>query len=490
MASRYRYDCIVIGAGAAGLVASKLANGMGKRVALIEKHRIGGDCTLTGCVPSKTLIKSARVVHTMRNLRQYGIRTNSSFTFKGEHIFKHVRSVIRDVYNARHTPESLIDEGIDVIYGHARCVDAHTVDVEGDHLSADRIIIATGSEPTIPPINGLDEVPYYTNDNLYNMEYIPESLVVLGAGPLGLEMASAFNRLGTKVTVIEMQDRILSKEDAEMAELAEANLCYEGVTILKQRKAKQVEQYEHTKHVLVGTPSGREEVISGSDILVAIGQHPVVADVGLDNVGVTYTKHGVSVDDTMRTNVSSIYACGDAVGPYQFSHVAFYQARVAARNAFVPLIKEHISYEHIPWITYVAPELATSGMTESQACNEYGDNISIYRVSYTDIDRSYTESERRGMAKFICTHKGRILGVHIVGSHAGEVLHEVHMAKHHGLRLQDLFAVVHAYPAYSDLVWNAAQQAYIDNVRRSWWYRLYAWITGKGGDTDATSHSK
>jgi len=308
------------------------------------------------------------------------------------------------------------------------------------------------------------------------MEYIPESLVVLGAGPIGLEMASAFNRLGAKVTVVEMQDRILSKEDAEMADLAEAQLCYEGVTICKQRKAKRVEAYEHKKHVLVGTPDGKEELVSGSELLVAIGQAPAIRDIGLDALGVSYTKRGINVNSKMQTDVPNIYACGDAVGPYQFSHVAYYQARVAARNAFVPFFKEHISYAHIPWITYITPELATSGLTENQAREKYGDAIRVYRVHYTDVDRAHTESEPRGMAKCICTSGGRMLGIHILGSHAGEIMHELHTAKHHGLRLQDLFEVVHAYPAYNDIIWDAAKQAYVDNLRRSWWYRIYSWI--------------
>ncbi len=479
MSRAYDYDCIVIGAGAAGLTAAKLANGMGKRVALLEKHRVGGDCTLTGCVPSKTLIKSARVVHLMRNLRQFGIRTKATFNFKGEHILKHVRSVVRDVYNS-HAPEKLIESGIDVIYGHARCIDGHTVDINDKHITARRIIIATGSEPKIPPIPGLDSVMYYTNKNLYTMEYLPESLTILGAGPIGLEMASAFSRLGTKVTVVEMQDRILGKEDAEMADWAESNLCSEGVTILKNRKAKQVESYEGAKHLLVQKPDGSQEMIRGSELLIAIGQHPAVADVGLDDAGIVYTEHGITVDSTMRTNIPSIYACGDAVGPYQFSHVAFYQAKAAAQNAFVPFFKQHVSYEHIPWITYITPELATSGMTEEQARQAYGEALRIYRIRYADIDRAHTENELRGCAKFICTTKGKILGIHILGSHAGEIMHEVHTAKHNGLRLQDLFEVVHAYPAYSDIIWDAAKQAYIDNIQRSWWYRAYQWITSFG----------
>ena len=474
-----QYDCIVIGAGAAGLTAAKFANGIGKRVALIEKDRVGGDCTLTGCVPSKTLIKTARVAHLMQNAKQYGIKTRDTVSFKTDYVFKHVRSVIKNVYNS-HAPEKLIEEGIDVIYGHARCVDAHTVSVDDTRITGDKIILATGSEPIVPPIEGLDTVAYYTNQNLYNIEYIPESLTVLGAGPIGLEMASAFNRLGSKVTVVEMQDRILSKEDDELADYVEANLCYEGITVLKGHKAKKVEAYNGAKHILVETAAGKEKMVRSSELLVAVGQRPVVNDMGFDEAGIAYTDHGVTVDDTMRTSVKSIYACGDVVGPYQFSHVAWYQARVAARNAFIPFFKENISYEHIPWITYVTPELATSGMTEKQAREQYGDNVYIYRMQYADIDRAHTEQELRGMAKCICDSDGEILGIHILGSHAGELLHELHTAKHHNLRLQDLFEVVHAYPAYSDVVWGLAKKAYIDNLKRSWWYRIYHWITGKG----------
>jgi len=477
MARTYQYDCLVVGGGAAGLTAAKMAHEMGKHVAIVEKHRLGGDCTLTGCVPSKALIKSARVAYMLQHLRQYGIRTNASFTFKGEYVFKHVRATVRDVYNT-HAPEKLIDDGIDVIYGHAVCASPHTLDVDGTSITAARIILATGSDPIVPPIEGLDEVPYLTNESLYTLEYLPTSLVVLGAGPIGLEMASAFNRLGTNVTVVEMQDRILSKEDAEMAAQAEAYLCYEGVTILKQHTAQRVETYEGKKHLIVDTPDGQQKAVSGSELLIAIGQKPNVSDLGLDDVGITYDKTGVRVNAYLQTDVTSIYACGDIVGPYQFSHVAYYQAQVATRNAFVPIFKQRVSYEHIPWITYITPELATSGMTEQQARDKYGDNIRIYRAWYQHIDRAFMENERRGYAKYVCDMSGNILGVHILGAHAGEVLHEVHAAKHHGIKLQDLFGVVHAYPAYSDVVWDAAKQAYIDNLKRSWWYRLYSWATG------------
>ena len=478
MSRRYRYDCVIIGGGAAGLTAAKLANGLGKRVALVEKHRLGGDCTLTGCVPSKTIIKSAYVAYALQHAARYGVKVKNKVEFKTESIFKHIKSVIREIYD-RHAPEKLIDEGIDVIYGDATCLDKHTVAVDDKEISTQRIILATGSDPVIPPIDGLDTVPYLTNKTLFTIKTLPESLVVLGAGPIGLEMASAFNRLGCRVTVVEMQDHILGKEDKEIADLAEANLCYEGVTILKNRRAERLEEHDGTKHLLVKKDNNEEEMIKGSEVLIAVGQHPVTSGLGLDDIGVAYTKQGVTVDAYMRTSVDTVFACGDVVGPYQFSHVAYHQAQAAARNAFIPFFKKKITYDHVPWITYITPELARSGMTEQQAYDAYGENYTVYRTWYTEIDRAYTERELRGCAKLICDLSGYILGIHILGSHSGEILHELHTAKHHNIRLQDIFEVIHAYPAYSDIVSNVAKKAYIDNMRRSWWYRMYRFFSGK-----------
>jgi pyruvate/2-oxoglutarate dehydrogenase complex dihydrolipoamide dehydrogenase (E3) component len=471
-----KYDCIVIGGGAAGLTAAKLAKGLGKSVAIVEKNKLGGDCTLTGCIPSKTLIKSSYVADAIADTKHFGLPARKPVT-PDKRLFQHVRETVAAIYE-HHSPEVLKKEGIDVIHGNAVFVDKHTVRIGAKTYTASKYIIASGSEPFIPPIPGLDSVPYLTNQNLFDLEVPPASLVILGGGPIGLEMACAFNHLGTDVTVIEMQDTILQKEDAEVASRLQEYLKEQGIHLRLGEKAEEVA--EHADGIAITTVDKQEDRhgVFAENVLVAVGQHPVVAGMSLNNAGVSYSKQGIDVDDTMQTGQSNIYACGDVVGPYQFSHIANYQARIAARNAFVPLIKQHANYSDICWITYTDPECAHAGLTEKEARKMYGDTIKVYQKPYKNIDRAWTEADTRGFAKVVCDAKWNIIGIHILGASSGELMQELQVAKVFRIKLYDVYNVIHAYPAYSDIILHIAKDAYIDSIESNIFVRLYRKLFG------------
>lgn len=469
-----QFDCVVIGAGAAGLTAAKAAQGLGKTVALIERNEIGGDCTLTGCVPSKTLIKSSQIANYMRNPQPFGLQGTCEPKTQG--VMAHVRSVIQDIA-ATHTAEKLREQGISVIFGAARFIEGDRLAVDEERIKAHRYIIATGSEPSVPPINGLDSTQYLTNKNLFDLNEIPRSLIIIGGGPIGVEMACAFNHLGCAVTIIEQNDRLVSKEDAEVAEHLLKYMREQGITIKTGASAQQVAQAGEQVTVTIAVNGDNEHLVA-EKLLIAVGQRPVVRGLGLDAAGVSYSNTGIEVNDYMRTTVSSIYACGDVVGPYQFSHVAYYQARVAVRNAFIPVFKEKIDYTHICWVLYTDPELARAGMTESQAREIYGDRLRVYHESYGTIDRAHTEGDTRGFAKIICAPDGTILGAHVLGSHAGEVMQELQLGKFNDISFADFFKPLHAYPAYTDLIWHASKDAYVDRIQRNPFVRLYKRIMG------------
>ncbi len=475
----YDYDIVILGGGSAGLVSSKLAQGLGKKVAIIEKERLGGECTWTGCVPSKTIIKSAYVAHIFKQLDQFGFALSGQATLDTSGVLDHVRNVIYEIYET-HTPKKLRELGIDVIKGSPSFIDRHHLKADGKTISFNKAIIATGSKPFIPPIEGVNDVPYLTNENIFLLEKLPSSLIILGGGAIGCEMASALNRLGVKVTIVEMQDHLLVKEDAELVEQLTAIFKDEGITIRTSLTARTV-RYENGSIVVTCENINGQEDLYAEAWLIAVGRRANVEGLNLDKIGIIYDNRRIHIDALLRTTVTNIYACGDVVGPYLFSHMAFHQAALATRNALLPFSSK-INYDHVVWVTFTDPELASAGLTEEQAREKYGNSIKVFRRAYEKIDRAHTQRDTRGMCKIICDKQGHIIGAQVLGAHAGDIVHELQVMKYFGKKLHTLYHVIHAYPTYSEIIWHIAKEAYIERLRNHvlirFLQKIRSWIPG------------
>jgi pyruvate/2-oxoglutarate dehydrogenase complex dihydrolipoamide dehydrogenase (E3) component len=466
--AKYDFDLIVIGSGGAGITAALLGSGLGKRVAMLDKKRFGGECTWTGCVPSKALIRSARISHYIAEAGRYGLAVKGKYSIGYDSVMKNARGIVESVYkgeSARHFSKMGITavENAGISFS-----DPHSLTVNGKMMTSDKFVITTGSSPLVPAIEGMGAANILTNETIFSLNKLPASMIILGAGPIGVEMASALNRLGVKITLVEMAPVILSREDLEMAELLTQSLEREGVAILTGAAAVRVSGAKRIE--LVCKIGGRERRITAERMLVAVGRRPNTDGLALEKAGVEYDRKGIAVNRYLRTSAKNIYAAGDVVGAYQFSHVANYQAIIAASNALLP-IKRKVVYQHVPWCVFTDPELARSGLTEAEARERYG-GIRTYRVLYEGIDRAATDRAQNGLAKFICGRRGKILGIHILGERAGELLHEAHAAKSLGIPLHRLNSVIHAYPTYNDIMRKGAREAYIDKLQRSLIIRL------------------
>jgi len=467
----FDYDIIVIGAGAAGISAAKTAAGLGRKTAIVEKNRLGGECTWSGCIPSKAFIHFAG---------QYYKADAADRGKAGEEAMSFVRKIIERVYSDE-KPGNLEKDGIAVIMGEASFTGRNSIIVNNKGLSAGKFIVASGSRPLIPPINGIEKVKYFTNENIFEIKSLPDSLIILGGGAVGIELAQAFSRLGTRVTVVEAFDRILMREDREMSDIISKRIVSEGIELLTGSKAVRAENSERNIGVKLTIESqpGETRMIKASALLVAAGRVPVTDGLGLDEAGIRFSKDGIMVNHFLQTNIPGIYACGDIVGPYFFSHVAGYQGITAGINASIPF-KRRMNLKDILWTTYSDPELAHLGLTEEEAHQKYKKGFRIYRVPYSNLDRAKTEGSEEGLAKYIVDRSGRIIGAHIAGKIAGELIHEAQVVRFFRKPLKNLQFVMHAYPSYSDIIRQAARDAYIDGILRNPLVRLARRITGKG----------
>lgn len=486
--AKFDYDVLVIGGGSGGLTASKMAAGLGKKVGLIERDKLGGECTWSGCVPSKALIKAAELVHSAKKLKELRFIDPEKQKLNSAEIMHFVRDRVKEVYQT-HTPEVIAKEGIDVLFGSPQFLDNHSVVFAGKTVSAKKFIICTGSSPFIPPIEGLADTAFLTNKSLFDLEKLPESLLILGAGPIGSEIACALNRLGVQVTVVEMNKQIMPREDMQLAVILQEHLAKEGVLFKTETRATQINALPGSAEFICTPASelsqiGQQEEatfkLRAERCLIATGRKPNTEGLDLEKAGVQFDKRGIVVNKRLKTTAPNIYACGDVIGSYQFSHVAWQQAIVATRNALIPLFKQRIDYKNVLWITFTAPELASLGLTEQQAQEQYGSQIKIYKKRYSEIDRGVIDMATPGLGKFICDKKGRLLGAHILGARAGELIHELQLTKALGAKFSCLGSVLHAYPAYSDLVWKAAKKARLDALQNNFFVKLYKKLFGKG----------
>jgi len=474
---RFDYNLIVIGAGAGGLVSAYIAATVKAKVALIEKNEMGGDCLNTGCVPSKALIRTGKLLAEARESQRFGIEAMSA-----KFDFKEVMARVHDVI-ARIAPHDSAERyrrlGVDVIEGHGRLISPWEVEVGERRISARSIVLATGAEPLVPPIDGLDQTDYLTSDTLWDLDELPEKLVVLGGGPIGSELAQAFTRLGSRVTVVEMNDQLLAREDAAAGELLAKKLTAEGATLATSTRALRVEDAS----VLVCDQQGDEVRFEFDKLLIALGRRTRVSDYGLEELGVRLDEQSrIASDGFQRTNFPNIYVCGDAAGPYQFTHVASHQAWSAAVNALIaPFWSFRTRYDAIPWVTYTDPEVARVGLSEAEAIEQDVDHqVSVYELD--DLDRAIADSADYGYVKVLTEPgKDRILGVTIVGAHAADMLPEFVLAMTHGLGLNKIMGTIHVYPTFSEGnkyaagVWKQATKP--ERLLR-WAERFFSWRRG------------
>ena len=455
------YDLTIIGGGSAGLVLAVAGAKLGKKTALIEKHRIGGDCLWTGCVPSKALLKAAKVANYIQNADKYGISTNKTKS-NWQRVMDYVRSTQHVIEDEHDNPERFREMGVDVIFGDGHFEARNTFVVEDKEngqtrqLNSKRYVISTGSRPLAPPIPGLEECNYLDSENVWELEELPERLLVIGAGPIGIELGQAFHRLGSKVTIAQRSDRILTKEDADVSDKMQQYLSDEGIDIRLNIDITKVEKHENGVKVSLSdsssTDSNEINIEVFDKILVAAGRAPNIEGLGLENIGVKIGKNGIVVNDQLQTHVKNIYAAGDVIGHYLFTHVAAFQAQLLVRNFLLPFPKK-IDYSVVPWTTFCDPEMARCGLTELQARAQYGD-VDVFRLEQKDVDRAVAEGETLGFSKVIATKwRGKIVGVHLVGSSAGEVIHEYVLAMQEGIPLRKLGGMMHVYPTYSTSVW-------------------------------------
>ncbi|MEE4639444.1 MAG: FAD-dependent oxidoreductase [Wenzhouxiangella sp.] len=471
---RFDYNLIVIGAGAAGLVSAYIGATVKAKVALIEKNKMGGDCLNTGCVPSKALIRTARLMAEARDSQRYGIARMTTQA-KFSDVMARVHEVIRRI-EPHDSPERYQGMGVDVIHGTAQLVSPWEVEVDGRRLSARAIVLATGAEPLVPDLPGLDGTAFLTSDTLWNLTEQPDRLVVLGGGPIGCELAQAFARLGSQVTLVEMDERLLPREDSDAGELLTQRLRAEGLTIATSHRALRFENGRE----LICEHQGSEVRFAFDQVLIALGRKTRTSGYGLENVGVQLDGQGRIVSDALQaTNFPNIYVCGDAAGPYQFTHVAAHQAWTAAVNALIrPFWSFSTDYRVIPWVTFTDPEVARVGLSEQDA-REQGIDVEVTTYGLDDLDRAIAESEDYGWVKVLTEPgKDRILGATVVGARAGEMLAEFVLAMKHDLGLNKILGTIHVYPTwaegnkYAAGAWKKANQP---ETALRWARRFFSW---------------
>jgi dihydrolipoamide dehydrogenase len=456
-------DVVVIGGGAAGLTAAGIAASFGAKTLLVETAKLGGDCTWTGCIPSKTLLKAAKVAHERRHASRYGLADGDP-PIDSRALMNHVRSIRQSVYEHADAPPIFEAMGIEVRHGRAMLVGPHTLAITTDAGKEERvrarfIILATGGRPQIPDIAGIADVPYLTSESIFELDEIPRRLVVVGGGPIGCEIAQAMRRLGAEVTVVHRGAHLLPKDDPELSDLLRRALEAEGVRIFLDAETKRVAR-DGAAILVTLAASAREHVVEADAILLATGRRPNVEGLDLAKAGVAFDKRGITVDDRCRTNVHHIYACGDVSGRYQLTHMSEHMAKVAATNVMLKLPSK-IDKRHVPWCAFTDPELAHVGATEAEV-TKAKTAFDVYRFPFAKIDRAITEGETLGMIKvFAKRASGKILGATILGASAGDLIGELSVAMRNGVTLRQLADTIHPYPTLGLGVRRAADQWYV-----------------------------
>jgi len=477
---KFDYNLVVIGAGSAGLVTAYIAAAVKAKVALIEKHKMGGDCLNTGCVPSKALLRSAKMLSYARRSAEFGFK-RGEIEFDFADVMERVQRIIKKI-EPHDSVERYTELGVDCIQGEAMVTSPYTVEVNGKVITTRNIVVATGARPFVPPIAGLDKIEYLTSDNVWQLRKLPGRLVVLGGGPIGCELSQAFARLGAQVAQVEMAPRILLREDEEISELVKNKFEQEGVRVLINHRAKEV-RVEGDQKTLICDYNGEDVSVEFDEILVAVGRVANTKGFGLEELGVAIERNGtIETDEFLRTNYPNIFCAGDVAGPYQFTHTAAHQAWYASVNALFGRFKSfRADYRVIPWATYTDPEVARVGLNELEA-KETNTDYEVTTYGIDDLDRAIADSEDHGLVK-VLTKPGtdKILGVTIVGTHASDIIAEYILAMKNGLGLNKILGTIHIYPTLAEANKFAAGQWKKANAPEkllSWVERYHAWMRG------------
>ncbi|RIA47700.1 dihydrolipoyl dehydrogenase family protein [Dichotomicrobium thermohalophilum] len=458
MAEQLTPDLCVIGAGSGGLSVAAAAAQFGVDVVLIERDKMGGDCLNYGCVPSKSLIAAARRAHTMRASGPFGIKPLEP-AVEFDRVHDHIHEVIAAI-EPNDSVERFTGLGVNVIKGEARFRDKETVIADGREIKARRFVIATGSSPALPPIPGIERVPYFTNETIFDNKQRIEKLIVVGGGPIGMELAHAFRRLGTEVAVLEAFTP-LAKEDPELAEVVLRQMESEGVEIISDARVERFEPFGDRVQVLFAR-GGQSYSIDGSHLLLATGRRPNIEKLNLDNAAVRHDRTGIKVDKGLRTSNRRVYAIGDVTGGLQFTHVANYHASVVIKNALFRLPAK-VNEEILPRVTFTDPELAQVGLTEEEARKKYR-KVHVYRWPYSDNDRAQAERATDGFLKVITTRRGRVIGASMVGEQAGELIQMWSLAMHKNMKIGALASIVSPYPTLAEINKRAAINFYTPSL--------------------------
>ena len=477
---KFDYNMVVIGAGAGGLVSSYIAAAVKAKVCLIERHKMGGDCLNTGCVPSKALIKSAKIVAASRKAKEYGLKS-IAVDFDFVEVMERVQRVISEV-EPHDSVERYEGLGVECIAGEGFIKSPYEVEVNGKVLTTKNIVIATGGRPLVPPIPGLDEVTYHTSDTIWELRQCPKKLLVLGGGPIGAELSQSFQRLGSSVTMVEMAPRILAREDEEVSKFVGDKFKKEGIEILTQHKATKFFKRDG-KQYMECEQAGAKVELEFDVVLLALGRASNIKGFGAEELGLETTSRGrLASDPLLRTNFPNIYVCGDVTGDYQFTHVAAHEAWFATVNAlFSPLKNFAVDYRVIPMVTFTDPEVARVGMNEAEA-KAKGVAYEVTRYGIDDLDRAIAESEAEGEVKVLTVPgKDKIIGATIVGLHAGDILAEFVLAMKYNLGLNKILGTIHAYPTLAEANKYAAgvwKKAHAPQKALAWLEKFHAWRRG------------
>lgn len=471
------YDLVVLGGGSGGLSVATAAARVGARVALIEKQHLGGECTYSACVPSKALVQAARVAHLVRTSDRYGVRTPpADIDFPA--VMKRVRAVVSE-FAGSDSGESLRARGIDVFRGSAVFTAYDTLLLNGEtRLEAERFVIATGSRPAVPHVPGLADVGYLTNQSVWELTERPATLVILGAGPSGVEFAQAFARLGTHVKLLSTSDKILPREDPEVSDHLEATLTAEGIVIKTDVELTRVYLRDGQKVVAFRDKVSKDTFeAAGTHILVATGRLPNIEGLNLDVVGIhADSEHGIEVDEYLQTSANRVYAIGDVLHRHEFTHAAEREAAVAFQNAVLRLPKK-VDYTALPWATFVDPEVASVGLAEAAARQEHPDAL-VFRANFAELDRARIDGRTDGFAKVVATTGGKILGATVVGEDASMIVQEFVVAMEHGLTLADIAQTVHTYPTYAGMARKLANQFQANRLEGGFMQSALKWVLG------------
>lgn len=470
-----KFDVIVIGGGTAGLVTASGCARLGKRVALIEKEALGGDCLWTGCVPTKALVSSAKLAWQMRNAHEWGLPP-SQRAIAPRDVMASMREA-RQVVSMHDDPERFRKLGVSVIEGDARFVSRNEVEAGGHRFAARDVVIATGSRTAVPPIEGLAEAGYIDHATFLDRDELPRSLVVLGGGYIGVEFAQIFRRFGCEVTIVEMANELVAREDHDVIAAVRNILLGEGIELRTGWTVKRVTTANGKKVVHIECPDEPAEQIETAEIFVATGRRGNIEGLGLDEIGVRTERSWVTVNKYLETSAPRIWACGDVHGGLQFTHVAAYEAVKLVRNMLFPG-RSAADYTNVPWTLFTDPEVAHIGLTEREARAQLGDGVRIYRADMHDVDRAVVDWAASGFVKIVCDSRGRILGGHVVSAGASSLIGMLVLARKQRLKIGDLAQIVTPYPSFADAIGRAATK-YYEGVGASWigrmGRRLAAW---------------